>query len=740
MFRRLVTTLTSTHPIVGRSQTLVLKLSPIRGLSSSGIKHESSTNISQASDNTTPPLAERIPHVIELHGRTLTDDYFWLRERTNPKVIQYLQAESKYFEEKMKPLRPLQEKLYQEILRKIKQTDLTVPYKHGPYFYYQRTVEGLQYRLHCRKSMNSDHEEVILDENELAKGKSLCQIGVVVVSPDHNILAYSDDYLGNEHFTVHFKDLRTGKLYPETLSNVDSVAWNNDNKTVYYVTLDHADRPYKVWRHTVGTDPALDTLLYHETDERFRVSVARSSDGQYVVVDVESRTTTEVHLINANVPNNTQLQLFFPRRHGIEYRVVHQSSRFFVLTNEDAINNKVMEVADTNLNATFSTAHWRLLVPHNSDIKLERLDVFENHLVIWARDKGTEVLLILNTLTGETHRIAMSEAVYTLSPQPNKEFSTNIFRFAYSSPITPYTVFDYDMNLRTKKVLKVEEVLDGYDPTRYHCEKVYVYSVGQDPSASPVSVPVSIIYRKDRFKKDGSNPTLLYGYGAYELTSIPEFSHNRFTLLDRGFVYAYAHIRGGGELGRKWYEDGKLFKKKNTFYDFIAVAEYLIKEKYTSSSRLTIEGASAGGLLMGAVVTMRPELFKAALIFVPFVDVINTMLDPTLPLTVNEFEEWGNPLIKEHFEYMLSYSPYDNIRATHYPSMFVTTGFNDPRVCYWEPVKFVAKLRALKKDNNLLLLKAEMTQGHYGSSGRYDHLREVAEHQAFLLDQVGINE
>jgi oligopeptidase B len=678
-----------------------------------------------------PPVAAQKPHLWDIWGEKHDDPYYWLRDKTNQEVLDYLEAENKYRLDVIAEQKPLAEKIYKELLSRVKETDIEPPYKNGEYYYIVKTIEGLQYKIRTRTKGLNGPEESVLDQNELAKNQTTCVLGLLKLSPNQQYLAYSVDYIGREKFQVRVRDLATGKEFEDRIENTESsLEWNNDNKTLYYTTMDHAERPFKLWKHVLGTDSANDELLYHEMDEKFRVQLSKSQDNKYIFIASMSRTATEVRVLDADVPQNDDFKLFRARQQDVEYTIEHQNGQFIILTNEDAHNNRVM-ITDA---ASFEDrTKWRELVPHNANVKIELMNVFKKHLVLFTREGGLQYLQVMDTTTGEIHTVKHSETVYCLEPDTNLEYDTELFRFKYSSMVTPRSIIDYNMSTRTTHVVKTQPVL-GYDASKYETVRVFA------PSHDGVKVPISLVYRKDLFKHDMSNPLMLYGYGAYEVSIDPDFNENLVSLLDRGFVFAYAHIRGGGELGRSWYEDGKLLKKMNTFYDFIACAEYLLKNKYTSPNKLVIQGGSAGGLLICAVLNLRPELFKAALVRVPFVDVINTMLDPSLPLTVNEYEEWGNPELQEFYFYMKSYSPYDNIRRTEYPAIHINTGINDPRVAYWEPAKYVAKLRTMKTDNNQLLLKTEMVQGHFGASGRYDLLKERAEYYAWILYQVGIKE
>ena len=627
----------------------------------------------------------------------------------------------------MKATEPLQASLYSEMLGRIKETDLSVPYRKGNDYWYSRTEKGKQYSILCRRRGSLEApEEVVLDQNVLAKGEKFFALGDVEVSDDGNLLAYTTDVTGFREYTLFVKDLRTGKLGKERIPKVSSVAWAANNETLFYVTDDAAKRPYRLYRHALGAERAADTLVFEEKDEKFALDVSRSRSKAYVFVDSSSHTTSEVGFISADEPSS-DLRVIVPREKDREYEVDHRGGAFFVRINDTGRNFRVVMMAAGDSRRD----NWKEIVAHREDVMIEGIDVFAGHLVLFERQDGLRHFRVLSFTTGDTHRIEFPEPVYAAFGAENREFDTTLFRFRYQSLVTPESVFDYDVEKRERKLLKQTEVLGGYDPSRYASERIHA------KAADGTLVPVSIVYRKG-LARDGRNPLLLMGYGSYGSSSNATFSSNRVSLLDRGVVYAIAHVRGGGEMGKKWHDDGRMLAKKNTFTDFIAVAEHLVREKWTSSDRLAIEGGSAGGLLIGAVVNMRPDLFRVAISRVPFVDVINTMLDPTLPLTVGEFEEWGDPRVKEHFDYMMSYSPYDNIAAKAYPAMLVKTSFNDSQVMYWEPAKYVARLRATKTDSNPLVFKVNMAGGHGGSSGRYDRLKETAFDYAFLLTQLGL--
>ena len=675
----------------------------------------------------TPPVAKKVPHMQMLHGDKLGDEYFWLRERENPEVRKYLESENVYTDEVMKPTADLQKKLYDEMLGRIKETDLTVPYRDDGYFYYTRTEKGKQYTIYCRKKGSLEAaEEIYLDVNALAEGERFMSVAQRKVTDDGRVLAYTTDNTGFRDYTLHIRDLTTGKDLPEKVARVSSTAWAADNKTLFYTTTDPAKRSYRVWRHTLGADPKTDVLIYEEKDERFGVRAWRTLSGTYLMFPSGSHTTSEVRFLSAANPTGSPL-LIAPRVQDREYAVDHRGDLFYILTNDQGRNNRLVTapVADPRVD------NWKELVPHRKDVMLSDIDLFADWAVLSEREDALPRLRVMNLKTGASSRVDFPEAIYYVSMGNNRVFDTATLRFEYESFTTPPSVYDFDMATRGRTLLKQKEVLGGYDPSRYTSERRYA------TASDGTKVPISLVYRKG-FVADGKAPMLLTAYGSYGASSDAGFDSTAISLLDRGVVYAVAHIRGGGDLGKPWHDAGRMMSKKNSFTDFIAVAESLIADKYTSKDRLVIEGGSAGGLLMGAVTNMRPELFRAVVSHVPFVDVINSMYDETLPLTVGEFEEWGNPKIKEQYEYMKSYSPYDNLEAKAYPAMLVKTSFDDSQVMYWEPAKYVAKLRTLKTDKNPLILKTNMAGGHGGSSGRYDRLREIAFDYAFMLTQTGV--
>ncbi|RMG69243.1 MAG: S9 family peptidase [Calditrichaeota bacterium] len=686
--------------------------------------------VAQAPREPRPPRARQIPHRLEKHGDVRIDPFYWLREQDNPEVRAYLEAENAYTEAVMAHTRPLQEALFKEMRARIKETDLSVPERLGDYYYYTRTEAGKQYPIYCRKKGSLDApEEILLDQNQLAEGHSFCRIGAFRVSPDQRLLAFSVDYNGSEQFLLQVKNLETGEMLPDRVAGTYySVEWANDNRTLFYSTLDETMRPYRLYRHRLGQPAEQDQLVFEEPDEAYYLYLNRSRDDRFLFLTLESNTTTEVHFLPADQPKG-RFRLVEARRPNVEYSLASRGDYFYILTNDQARNFRVMR---TPINRP-GRENWEEVIPHRPQVKVDRMELFANHMVLLEREQGLKKIRIQQMDSGQVHYVKFPEPAYNIWPARNPEFNTNLFRFTYTSLVTPRSVYDYHMDTRQMELKKRDDVLGGYNPENYVTERLWA------PARDGKKVPISLVYRKG-LKKDGSHPLYLYGYGAYGISIDPGFSASRVSLLDRGFVFAIAHIRGGGALGREWYEEGKLLKKKNTFFDFIDCAEFLIREGYTRPERLVISGGSAGGLLMGAVTNMRPDLFRLVIAKVPFVDVLTTMLDPDLPLTVTEYEEWGNPNIPEYYWYIKSYSPYDNVTARDYPNMLITAGWNDPRVKYWEPAKWAAKLRALKTDHNRLLLKTNMGAGHGGASGRYDYLKEIAFEYAFILDVLGLTE
>jgi oligopeptidase B len=644
-----------------------------------------------------------------------------LRDRSDPDVIPYLEAENRYTEDAMAPTKSLQEGLYREILGRIQETDVSAPVKRDGFFYYTRTEEGKAYSIQCRRQgrLNAP-EETLLDSNVLAEGQKYFRLGNFAVSPDHRLLAYCTDLEGDESYTIYVKYLETGELLPDRIVNTYyTLEWANDNRNFFYTVLDETKRPYRAFRHELGA--ASDVLVYQEDDGRFNLGLAKTRSRRFIFIELASPLTSELRYLEADDPGG-DFRVMLPRRQDIEYDASHHGDFFYIRTNDGAKNFRLMRTEVGNP----SNENWHEVIPARAAVTIEGVDSFEDHLVIYERERGLEKICVRDGAGVLSHYVEFPEPVYTVSATGNAEYKTDLLRFNYTSLVTPLSVFDYDVRTRERELKKQYEVRGGYDASRYRSERIFA------KAPDGIEVPISLVYRKS-FERNGRSPLLLYGYGAYGHSIDPRFSSDRLSLLDRGFVFAIAHIRGGAELGEEWHDQGKLLQKKNTFTDFIACAEHLIAARYTSSDRLAITGASAGGLLMGALLNMRPELFHAAIAKVPFVDTLNTMLDPTLPLTMAEYEEWGNPEEKQFYDYIRSYSPYDNVAPRAYPTMLVTGGLNDPRVSYWEPAKWVAKLRALKKDSNVLLLKTDMGSGHFGPSGRYEGIRETAFDYAFLL-------
>src|SRR5678815_5640788 len=675
-----------------------------------------------------PPMAEKKTKTTNIHGTTLVDDYFWLREKANPEVLAHLQAEDNYTQTVMKPTVPLQEKLYNEMISHIKQTDTNVPYRQGNYFYYTRTEEGKQYPIFCRKKGSLDApEEIVLDQNELAKGQKFMSVGIFLPSDDGNLLAYSTDNTGYRQYTLQIKDLRTGQVFPERIERVNNVAWASDNKTLFYVTEDATTkRSDKFFRHVLGTDK--NELIFEEKDELYDIGTWRTRDNAIIFLESASKTSTEVLYIPADKPAS-ELKVVIPRAAEHEYDVDHRGNLFYIRSNKNAKNFRVVTAPVDDP----SEKNWKEFIPHKLAVKIENFSLFSDHAVLSEWENGLQQLEIVDLKTNKHTRIQFPEPVYAAGLNANRVFNTSVVRYSYNSPVTPNSVFDYDMNTGKSTLLKQTEVPGGFDRTNYKSERVFA------TASDGTKIPMSMVYRKG-VKLDGSAPMLLYAYGSYGYSIPPTFSSTRLSLLDRGVIYVIGHIRGGGELGEEWRQAGRMMNKINTFTDFISCAETLIKMKYTSKDRIVIQGGSAGGLLMGAVSNMRPDLFKAVVSQVPFVDVMNTMLDASLPLTTSEYIEWGNPNDKPAFDYMKTYSPYDNVAKKDYPSMLVKVSVNDSQVPYWEGTKLVAKLRAMKTDHNPLLLKVNFGAGHGGASGRYDALRETALDYAFMLWQMGIKD
>jgi oligopeptidase B len=691
-----------------------------------------------------PPIAHKEHQEALLHGVTLADDYAWLRNKENPDVTAYLAAENSYADAVMAPLAALREELYLEMLSHIKQTDISVPYRDGDWWYYSRTQEGLQYGIFCRKQGTAAGpgvdaaEEVLLDGNLLAQGQPFFAIGATGITDDSRWLAYTTDTTGFRQYTLHIKDLDSGETLPGEVERVGTVTWSADNKTLFYTVEDEQQkRQYQLWRHALGAPHTQDALVYQDDDERFNIAVGRTRDGKYLVMESASHTTSEASVLAADDPKGS-FAVIAPREDEHEYSVDHRNGRWFIRTNDRGRNFRLV----TAPVASPGRESWNELIPHRDTVMLEDVDLFAGFLIACEREDGLPRLRLLKfagesaeaALAGE---IAFPEPAYNAHPHINRIFDTTTFRYAYQSLVTPSSVYEYDVATAKSTLLKQLEIPGGFDRSLYASERIHA------KAEDGAEIPVSIVYRKDKFARSAKdqpamNPLYVYGYGSYGYALPLGFNSNRLSLLDRGVVMAYAHIRGGGDLGKPWHDAGKMLVKRNTFTDFIACVQDLTAKGYGDARRVAIEGGSAGGLLMGAVANMRPDLFRTILSHVPFVDVMNTMLDASLPLTVPEYEEWGDPNQEEYFRYMLSYSPYDNLHAASYPAMLVKTSLHDSQVMYWEPAKYVARLRTLKTDSNPLLLVTNMQAGHGGASGRYDYLKEIALDYAFLLRELGV--
>jgi len=678
-----------------------------------------------------PPSAAKRPKEITVHGDTRVDNYYWLREKTSPEVIAYLEAENEYTKQVMGHTEDLQQRLYDEMVGRIQETDTSAPVAYGGYLYYTRTEEGKQYAIYCRRRGSMDAEEqVLVDLNRIIEEEKLKYLlmGVYKISPDHRLLAYSLDRDGNENFTIHFKDLETGEQLPDRIVGAAySAEWGNDCRTLYYSTQDEAKRSDKLHRHFLGSPQSEDELLYHEEDKLFSLGLSKTRDHSYLLLGLTSMETTEFHLLDADDASSSP-RVIHPREKGLRYYPAHRHGVLYMVTNHgDAKNNKVVKAPAEEP----GVEGWEEYIPHKPSVKIDAVDVFRDHMVVHERENGLKTMRVIEMESGELRPVTFPEEVYTYMQGSNPVFDSGTLRFHYTSLTTSISAMDLDMETLEWTLVKRQPVLGGYDPEDYETERLFA------SADDGTKVPVSLVYRRG-FKKDGGGPLLLYGYGSYGASMDPAFNPSRLSLLDRGVAFAIAHVRGGGEMGRQWYEDGKFLRKRNTFTDFIACARHLVTEGYTSSDRLVAMGRSAGGLLMGAITNMAPELFRGIVAGVPFVDVVTTMLDESIPLTAGEYEEWGDPKDPEYYRYMLGYSPYDNVESKDYPEILVTAGLNDPRVQYWEPAKWVAKLRTVKTDDNRLILKTFMGAGHFSSSGRYDYLKDTAFDYAFVLDTLGI--
>lgn len=671
-----------------------------------------------------PPAASKYPQIFHHHGDQRVDPYFWLKDVQHPETKPYLEAENLHTEAYFATYKSFEEKLFEEMKARIVKDDSTPPAKSDDYYYYNRTEGDKEQAIYCRRQGSSmGPEEIILDCNELAKGHKSFSLGIYDVSPNHDVLAYAADTDGAEIYTLHFKDLKTGTLYPEVIPNLYyGSAWAKDSKTFYYVTQDKNQRPDKVWRHTLGTPFSQDEVIFEEKDNQYFISCGLSESEEYIFLNRHSHATSEFYYLSAKDPT-ASLQLFSKLEDKVEYDVTHRGEYFYIMTNKNA---QTFKLCRTPVSKT-SAENWETLVDANPERTLKSITAFKDFMIVTATEQALTTLYKFNYDSFKMEPIEFPDPIYQVSLGANLEFATEWLRLNYSSMVQPNQTYDLNMNTKEKIVRKTQQIPSGYNPSEYTSERVWVVS------HDGVKVPVSLVYKK-ALRKQGPQPTLLYAYGSYGISMPTAFSVQRISLLDRGYIYAIAHIRGGADLGRQWYEEGKFLKKKNTFFDFIASAEHLIQHKYAEPKTLSIMGGSAGGMLMGAVVNMRPELFNASLAIVPFVDVLNTMLDSSLPLTQMEYQEWGNPeTSKEYYDYIKSYSPYDNVKAQNYPNIYIKAGLNDPRVTYWEPAKWCAKLRETKTDHNVLLLETDMQSGHAGASGRFEYLKEIARQYTFIL-------
>jgi len=675
-----------------------------------------------------PSKAKKIKKELTIHNDTRIDNYYWLRDREDPKVIKYLENENEYTDAVMKDTKKLQTKLYDEMVNRIKQEDESVPYKFNGYYYYTRFEKGNEHPIYCRKKGSLESkEEILLNENEMAKGFSYFHIADFSVSPDNKIIAYSVDTLSRRKYTIKFINLETGELLKDNIPNTSgNIVWANDNKTIFYNVKDESLRPYKTVKHILRTDVKNDKTVYEEKENTFYHTVSKSKSQKYILFCSESTLSTEYHILDANTPNG-KLKIIQPRQKDLECNVDHIGKYFYIRTNKDAKNFKIVKTEIEHL----SQEYWVDVIPAREDILVSDFEIFNNYLVVKEFKNALPFIKILDFVNDKKYTIDIKEPAYTLWISTNTEGDSDILRYGYESMTTPSSIYDFNMVTKEKKLMKEEEVLGDFDKNNYQTERLFA------TACDCTKIPISIVYRKG-LKKNGKAPLLIYGYGSYGNNMPAYFSTVRLSLLDRGFVYAIAHIRGGQEMGRKWYEDGKLLKKKNTFYDFIDCTKYLVKEKYASPEKVFAMGGSAGGLLMGAISNMAPDLYTGIIAQVPFVDVVTTMLDESIPLTTGEYDEWGNPNVKKYYDYMLSYSPYDNVEAKEYPNMLIATGLHDSQVQYWEPAKWVAKLRDLKTDDNLLLIHINMDFGHGGASGRFEVYKEYALEYAFIFKILNI--
>jgi oligopeptidase B len=715
------------RPLHARSSRLVYNLGMLHRL----VLMLFAATIIGIADEPQPPVARVVPRETTNFGHTRIDNYFWMRERENPEVMAYVKAENAFADSWFKPIDPLVKRIYDEIIGRIKQTDLSAPYRHGPYFYYSRTVEGLQYPIFCRKKGSLDApEQVTFDVNEMAKGKKFLSMGFVMPDPAHKLYLFATDETGYREYNLRVKDMSTGKVLPDLIERIGfGAAWASDGKHFFYTKEQpKTKRSFQVWRHELGTPETRDQLVYEEKDERFFAAVYRSRSGGFIVIESRSGRSSEARVLDAAKPLGA-FTVVVPRQEDITYSVDHHSDSFYLRINDAGRNFRVVRAP---VRSPSDRSLWKEVIAPGNDIYVQGMLLLRGYALYLLRLSGLHQIRVVDLASGRSHDIDFDEQAYVLSFGSNPEFDTDVLRYNYSSMVTPQSVFDYDLGRRIRVLVKQQEVLGGYNPSQYAVERVMV------PSHDGVNVPMTITYKKG-FRKTGKSPVLLYGYGAYSAPTDPYFNPARLSLLDRGFAYAMAHIRGGSDLGYSWYEDGKLLKKKNTFRDFLACAEYLVKQRYTSPERLAIEGGSAGGLLVGAAVTQRPELFRTVLAHVPFVDVVNSLLDDTIPLTTTDADEFGSPKKQEYYEYMMGYSPYDNTRPAKYPDIFIFSSMNDSQVPYWEPLKWTAKLRAMNEGDSRIVLRMNVDAGHGGASGRYDRWKEAAQAYAFLLHSMGID-
>lgn len=676
-----------------------------------------------------PPILLKKTQVFENHGIKRQDDYYWIRDKANPQVISYLEAENAYTQSVLAHTDAFKQKIFEELKGREKLTDMSVPYRRDDYLYYHRTEEDKEYPIFCRKTLlENAEEEIMLDVNELAKGHDYYHVSGTYVSPNQQIMAYLEDLSGDRKNNLHFKNLETGAFLPDTIAEMDNFTWFNDNQTYLYGVFDDALRLHKIFKHRLGAAPDQAIEVFHEPNEACYIYTFRSRSKRFIYVVSQSKTSIETHFMDANLPDS-DWTLLQKRTKNVRYHTYHYGDYFYILTNWEATNFRVMRT----LIDSPSMENWEEVIPLRENVFIEYLHFFKDYMVLVERENGLEHIRIKAMNGTADYYLPFNDPAYSCSLQANHTFDSKVVRYAYNSLTTPYSVYEFNMDTQEKNLLKQEEVLGGFSSENYASERFF--ATAQDGT----QVPISLVYRKGMVQ-NGTHPLLLDGYGAYGYSFSPNFDSNVLTLLDRGFIYAIAHVRGGEDMGRQWYEDGKFLKKKNTFTDFIACAEHLIAQQYTQSEKLLATGGSAGGLLMGAVINLRPELFKGIVANVPFVDVVTTMLDTSIPLTTGEYEEWGNPNEKAYFEYMLSYSPYDNVERKTYPAMLVLAGLHDSQVHYWEPAKWVAKLRAYKTDDNILLLKTNMKAGHGGASGRFEAYKELAFEYVFMLDLLGIKE